>query len=69
MHYRDITSEIFDSDLTILGLKGKTPWQTVGAILRDKPGVFHQLGNGYYELTNRSELIKKSEIRQAAERC
>ena len=69
MHYRSITSEIIDSDLTILGSKGKTPEQTVGAILRGKPGVFHKLGSGYYELASCSELIKQPEIRQAIERC
>ena len=35
-HYKDITDYIMSTGLTVLGKKGSTPSQTVGAILRAK---------------------------------
>lgn len=53
MHYRDITNAIIEHNL--IKSKGKTPANTVSAILTGNKDLFESLGDGEFKLTQKEE--------------
>lgn len=53
MHYRDITNAIIENNL--IKTKGKTPANTVSAILTGNKDLFESLGEGEFKLTTFGE--------------
>lgn len=49
LHYEEITKRVLASGRTLLGTRGNTPEQTVGAILRSRD-IFSRFGGGLYAL-------------------
>ncbi len=68
-HYKDITNYILETDLTTLGEKGKTPWQSVGRMLRDTvidgEHVFYPNGDGVYSLWDEEKIRKHKDVQSA----
>jgi len=53
-HYVDLTMSILKDRTSGLGSRGgRTPTQTVRAVLGEKPGTFERCGGGYYCLRKR----------------
>ena len=53
MHYTEIARRIKESEDSMLGKRGRTPEQTVGALLRAKRRIFKSMGDGYYDLVEK----------------
>jgi hypothetical protein len=67
MHFTTISNEIEKSELTSLGLKGDTPDQTIGAVLRKHIDIFTAEGDGYYGITNENTVRSDRFVQMALE--
>lgn len=63
-HYKSITVDIIATELTTLGMKGKSPEQTVGALLRKHSSFFARLGGGEYDLIDRERIATHPEVKK-----
>ena len=74
MHYEEFAKEVIDTGLTTLGLKGGTPWQTLGVTLRTttKKGraVFVEQGDapGVYGLSDPEFVRSLPDVQEATRR-
>jgi hypothetical protein len=65
LHYRILADRVVDTGLSTLGLKGSTPPQTLGVILRQHNHIFISYGRGCYCLKSSEEVAKLPVVARA----
>jgi hypothetical protein len=68
LHYTTVATRVMETRLATLGLRGRTPRQSVGTIMRKHIEVFRRPYVGYYDLCDREAARKHPDIAHALER-